>query len=82
MAELNLVFTVLCKHCGSPLYGRVKFCPHCGKEESVTLVAGAANARRALEHGETADEAETQALACRDTSQTMKEMTVWEGEWS
>lgn len=62
MAELNLVFTVLCKHCGSPLYGRVKFCPHCGKEESVTLVAGAANARRALEHGETADEAETQAL--------------------
>ncbi|MDM0017089.1 zinc ribbon domain-containing protein [Variovorax saccharolyticus] len=49
MAELNLVFTVLCQHCGRPLYGRVKFCPSCGKEESISLVAGAASARRALE---------------------------------
>lgn len=61
MAELNLVFTVLCKHCGRPLYGRVKFCPYCGKEESITLVAGAANATRALGR-ETSDQAETQAL--------------------
>jgi hypothetical protein len=40
LANLDLDFSVPCQRCAAPLYGRVKFCPYCGEDASLTFGAG------------------------------------------
>jgi hypothetical protein len=44
LANLDLDFSVPCQRCAAQLYGRVKFCPYCGEDASVTFGAGATGA--------------------------------------
>lgn len=47
LAKWDLVFS--CRHCAALLYGRVKFCPYCGEDESVAFGTGPARAPVAFE---------------------------------
>ncbi|MBT2303397.1 hypothetical protein J7E70_23380 [Variovorax paradoxus] len=41
LANSDLDFSVPCQRCAAPLYGRVKFCPYCGEDASLTFGASA-----------------------------------------
>ena len=58
-ADLTLAFWAPCAHCDAMLYGRVKFCPYCGKEESAPLGAGAAKAIIESERAASPDRSDT-----------------------
>ncbi|RZL89433.1 MAG: hypothetical protein EOP82_19800 [Variovorax sp.] len=60
LANLDLVFAAACEHCAALLYGRVRFCPYCGREEPITF---GATARATLEpERSTHDRVDTVAL--------------------
>src|SRR5687768_5423628 len=44
LANSDLAFSAPCQRCAALLHGRVKFCPYCGEDASVTFGADAAEA--------------------------------------